>query len=62
MTVSESDSDSGVAFRTGLGVSYDVSDTLRLRADWDYLVNVGDEDELGQTDINVFSIGPEFRF
>lgn len=62
MTVSESDSDTGVAFRTGLGVSFDVSDSVRLRADWDYLVNVGDEDESFETDINVFSVGPEFRF
>tara|TARA_R110001583_G_scaffold195544_1_gene375832 strand:+ start:4282 stop:4884 length:603 start_codon:yes stop_codon:yes gene_type:complete len=61
-TASVSDDDTGVAFRTGLGVSYDVSESVRLRADWDYLVNVGDEDELGETDINVFSVGPEFKF
>ncbi|MBJ6137912.1 hypothetical protein [Marinobacter litoralis] len=50
----------GAAFRTGLGVTFDVSDMVRLRADWDYLVNVGDEDEAFETDINVFSVGPEF--
>lgn len=61
-TVSVSDDDTGVAFRTGLGMSYEVSDGLRLRADWDLLLNVGDEDETGETDINVFSVGPEFRF
>ncbi len=57
-----SDDDTGYAFRTGLGVSYEVSDSLRIRADWDYLMNVGDEDDLGETDISIFSIGPEFRF
>lgn len=61
-TFSDSDDDTGVAFRTGLGVSYEVSETVRLRADWDLLLDVGDEDELGEADINVFSVGPEFRF
>lgn len=62
LSISESDDDSGVAFRTGLGMSYQVSEQLRLRADWDLLLNVGDEDETGEADINVFSVGPEFRF
>lgn len=58
--VSMSDNDSGVGFRTGLGARYDITENISLRADWDYLVNVGDD--LGETDINVFSAGPEFRF
>jgi opacity protein-like surface antigen len=61
-TASFSDSSTGVGFRTGLGMSFELSDQVRLRADWDFLVNVGDEDETGETDINVFSVGPEFRF
>ncbi|GGC77353.1 outer membrane beta-barrel protein [Marinobacter halophilus] len=61
-TFSVSDNDTGVAFRTGLGISYEISERVRLRADWDLLLNVGDEDETGETDINVFSFGPEFRF
>ena len=61
-TFSASDSDSGVGFRTGLGASYELSEDVRLRADWDFLVNIGDEDELGETDINVFTVGPEFTF
>ena len=61
-TVSVEDDDTGVAFRTGLGASYAVTDQLRLRADWDLLLNVGDDDETGETDINIFSVGPEFRF
>jgi len=61
-TFSASDSDSGVGFRTGLGATYEVSEGVRLRADWDFLVNVGSEDELGETDINVFTVGPEFLF
>lgn len=61
-TASASDSDTGVGFRTGLGMSYEIADELWLRADWDYLVNIGDENETGETDINVFSVGPEFKF
>jgi OOP family OmpA-OmpF porin len=48
--------------RFELGMSHQVSEQLRLRADWDLLLNVGDEDETGEADINVFSVGPEFRF
>lgn len=61
-TVSVEDDESGVSFRTGLGASYEVNNQLRLRADWDFLLNVGDDDSTGETDINVFSVGPEFRF
>tara|TARA_R100000306_G_scaffold60968_1_gene62380 strand:+ start:2785 stop:2916 length:132 start_codon:yes stop_codon:yes gene_type:complete len=43
-------------------MSYEVAEGIRLPADWYLLLNVGDEDELGETDINVFSVGPEFRF
>lgn len=59
---SASDDDTGVALRTGLGASYEVSDKIRVRADWDLLLNVGDDDELGEADINIFSVGPEFLF
>lgn len=57
-----SDDDTGVALRTGLGASFNVSDNFRVRADWDFLMDVGDEDETGESDINVFSVGPEFLF
>lgn len=57
-----SDDDSGASLRTGIGASYEVSDGFRVRADWDLILDVGDEDYLGESDINVFSIGPEFLF
>lgn len=62
ISASVDDSDTGVALRTGLGMSYAFTDNFRLRADWDLLVDVGDDDETGEADINIFSIGPEFRF
>jgi len=61
-SVSVSDNDTGIALRTGLGASYELSEQLRLRADWDFLLDVGDEDGSGEADINIFSVGSEFRF
>lgn len=58
--VSESDDEDGLALRTGIGARYDLNDEVSLRADWDYLVDVGDD--IGESDIHVFSFGPEVRF
>jgi hypothetical protein len=44
------------ALRNGLCAAYEGSDTLLLSGDWDYLVNVGDEDEFGETVLQVQSL------
>ncbi len=54
--------DSGVSLRTGLGALMRITDMVRLRVEWDYLVDVGDDNEYGESDIHIFSIGPEFHF
>ena len=59
--ISDSDKEDGVALRTGLGARYDINQDISLRADLDYLVDVGNDD-IGETDIQVFSFGPEVRF
>lgn len=59
--VSGSDEEDGAALRTGIGARYDINKDVSLRADWDYLVDVGNND-IGETDIQVFSFGPEVRF
>lgn len=59
--ISESDEEDGVSLRTGIGARYELNDDISLRADWDYLVDVGNND-IGETDIQVFSFGPEVRF
>lgn len=59
--LSASDDEDGVVFRTGIGARYNLNDSISLRADWDYLVDVGNSN-LGETDIQVFSFGPEVRF
>ncbi|MGM0570387.1 outer membrane beta-barrel protein [Marinobacter sp.] len=59
--ISDSDKEDGVALRTGIGARYHLNEDISLRADWDYLVDVGNDD-IGETDIQVFSFGPEVRF
>ncbi len=60
LSASASDEDDGMAFQTGIGARYELSDDISLRADWDYLVDIGADD--AETDIQVFSFGPEVRF
>lgn len=62
---SASDSERGISFRTGLGIKADITDSLGLRLEWDYLQHVGNnvgEVENFESDIHVFSAGPEYRF
>jgi len=58
-----SEQESGLAFRTGAGATIDFTESFGLRLEWDYLQNVGDDviDNL-ESDIHIFSVGPEFRF
>ncbi|HBM49495.1 MAG TPA: hypothetical protein DD385_05030 [Marinobacter sp.] len=58
-----SEHESGLAFRTGAGATIDFTESFGLRLEWDYLQNVGDDvlDNL-ESDIHIFSVGPEFRF
>ncbi|KXS55512.1 MAG: Uncharacterized protein AWU57_74 [Marinobacter sp. T13-3] len=63
---SGSESETGVGFRTGLGAVVEFSDHFAVRAEWDYLSNVGDDLDSGlsnlESDMHIFSIGPELRF
>lgn len=62
---SASEDESGVNLRTGAGATIAITDSLRLRLEWDYLQDIGDDSSGLQnlkSDMNVFSAGPEFRF
>lgn len=62
---SASDSERGISFRTGVGLKAEITKSLGLRLEWDYLRNVGDnigDVENFESDIHVFSAGPEYRF
>lgn len=58
----DDEEESGLGFRTGLGASYDLNDSIAIRLDWDYIAQVGDDETTGETDVHVFSIGPQFSF
>lgn len=64
--ISGSDSEMGIGFRTGIGAVVEFSQNFAVRAEWDYLNNVGDNMDSGfsnlQSDMHIFSIGPEVRF
>jgi len=63
---SGSNSESGIGFRTGIGAVVEFSQNFAVRAEWDYLSNVGDDMDSGlsnlESDMHIFSIGPEIRF
>lgn len=63
---SGSDSESGIGFRTGIGAVVEFSQNFAVRAEWDYLSNVGDDMDSVfsnlESDMHIFSIGPEIRF
>jgi|GEM_PF-769443 len=63
---SGSESETGVGFRTGLGAVFEFNQDFAVRAEWDYLKNIGDDYDADisnlESDMHIFSIGPEFRF
>jgi len=59
---SGSDSDSGTDLTYGLGVKYDFSETIGMRAEWERFQDVGDSNTTGQSDIDLFSVGVVFKF
>lgn len=55
----------GFSLRTGVGATMDVTDSISLRVEYDYLQSIGEEVadiENFKSDIHVISAGPEFRF
>ena len=46
----------------GAGVQYDVSDRFGLRLEWDRYFDVGSEEIVGESDIDLFSLGLRYNF
>lgn len=46
----------------GLGAMYQVSDNVDLRASYERVDNLGDKHRLGQMDVNLYSLGLDYRF
>lgn len=63
---SASESENGVSLRTGVGARFDLTDRFSIRVEYDYLQDVGDDFGLGaqnlESDMHIFSAGPEIRF
>ena len=60
-TVPVSSSDDNIDFTFGLGVRYDVTRNIGVRAEWQRYLGVGGDDT-GESDIDLLSIGVLFRF
>jgi OmpA-OmpF porin, OOP family len=61
-TASASESKSGVSPLLGIGATYSFTQQLALRAELERHFSVGDSDTTGKSDIDLISIGLQFRF
>ena len=46
----------------GLGLKYDITKTVAVRAEWQRYQNVGSAGTTGESNINNYSLGMQFRF
>lgn len=59
---SGSDSESGIDPLVGVGLQAMVGQTTALRFEWERFMDVGDENNTGQSDVDVISLGVVFKF
>lgn len=62
VTSSREEDDNGVSVMFGGGGKFDVTERLSLRVEWERYDSVGDEDNTGETDIDLISGGLIYRF
>lgn len=55
-------SESGIDLMFGFGASFNVGKTTAIRIEWERFTDVGDEDETGQSDVDLLSASLVFRF
>ena len=60
LTGTEKESNTDLTF--GIGAQFDVSKQFAIRAEWQRYQDVGGGDTIGESDIDVISIGALFRF
>jgi opacity protein-like surface antigen len=46
----------------GAGVQYDVSDRFGIQLEWDRYFDVGSEEIVGESDIDLFALGLRYNF
>jgi OOP family OmpA-OmpF porin len=61
-SASVSDSATGTDLTYGLGLTFDFSNTVGGRLEWQRFKNVGDQNTTGQTDIDLLSFSALFKF
>lgn len=55
-------SESGIDLMFGFGASFDIGNTTAIRIEWERFTDVGDENETGQSDVDLLSASLVFRF
>lgn len=54
--------DTDLEWGLGLGASFNIADSVAVRAEWERYFNVGDETETGESDIDLLSLGVVIKF
>jgi OOP family OmpA-OmpF porin len=57
-----SEDDDGAGWLVGVGASYSLTKNIAVRAEWEGYQNVGDENTTGKSDINMLSVGIQYKF
>lgn len=60
--VSDSESDGEVVPKAGLGLEYNLSKTIGLRAEYEKYFDVGDKNKTGEADADIWTVGLRFNF
>lgn len=58
----ESGSDTGISPMLGFGLKYDFTDRIGIRGEWERFFAVGDDEETGQSDVDLITLGVVFWF
>ena len=61
-SVSASESESGISPILGFGAMFNISSRFALRADFERHFGVGDDSTTGESDVDLMTIGAQFRF
>ncbi|MCB1964220.1 MAG: outer membrane beta-barrel protein [Rhodocyclaceae bacterium] len=51
-----------VNFVLGIGGEYAFSNTTALRVEWERFLNIGDKDTIGESDVDLVTVGLSFKF
>lgn len=54
--------DNGTNWLYGLGASYSLTKNIAVRADWVRYQDVGDVDEIGKSDVDMWTLGIQYQF